>query len=238
MHPDVQDHAREFLTKFEGYLRQMYLDRRGLVTTGIGDLIDDHTSNNPMALVHQFRWVKIGPEDTDGDPAEDWEVEEEWNRVKAKQEWKLIGGGNFVKRAREAGIITLQIPIDEVDIKFMSKLSSFEQTMKATPGGYFQDYETFPADAQLGILSLIWATGPGRLHIDWPKFSGLCQNRQWLEIAERKEFRWSNIDPKREEAMILLFENAGNLEDAVAQGFDFDITMLSYPEIVLPVQNA
>jgi hypothetical protein len=223
---------------FEGYLRHMYLDNRGLVTTGVGDLIEPNPlppegDSRRYAMAKQYRWVHIAAGGGDGAPASDDEIEAEFDAIKAKQEWKNYGGGYYGRMA------TLQMPVDEMDRKFLPKLERFEATMKATPGGFFADYENFPADAQLAILSLIWANGPANMQKPghWPRFCALCKDRNWQEILTRKEYRWSNISRDREQAMIRVLTNAANLESANAQGFNFDITRVYYPGIVLSVQT-
>ncbi len=219
---------------FEGYVRQMYLDDRGLVSTGVGYLIDS------VDDAARLQWVRIAADGrSDGPSASRKEVEEEWKRVKTQQQWKGIGGGNFIAKARatQPPIITLQMAATEVDRTFMAMLNGLERTMKETPGGFFQDYENFPADAQLGILSHLWANGANNLHKRWPNFCRLCKERKWREIIETKHYRWKNIRKDRDQAMIRVFTNAANLEDANAKGFSFDAALVYYPQLILPLQE-
>ena len=105
----------------------------------------------------------------------------------------------------------------------------------------YEDYETFPADAQLGIISVIWANGAGanhwgprkdqdlRLHKTWPKFTGAVQRRAWLEIAEREYYKWRNIRDDRKRATGQVFRNAQLTEDALQSDPDTDTTLIRFP---------
>jgi len=211
----------------------MYLDQFGFVTTGIGNLID------PINRVKEFHWVKIGPNGTDGPYASAQEIDDEWRRVKGKIEWIKFGAGNFIKKGRNTRppIITLQIGLSEIDRTFLQKLTRMEQIMKNTPGGYFSDYDTFPADAQLAILTLIWAVGPNNLHIKWGNYCALCKGRKWQEIAVGNVYHWNNMLLRRDRALKNLFLNAASMEARKKAGFDCNFAQLNYPTLLFQVRD-
>ena len=60
-------------SQWEGYLPYMYLDVRGLVTTGMGNLID------PISLATALPWQRA-----DGSPASQSEIVAAWQAVKAR----------------------------------------------------------------------------------------------------------------------------------------------------------
>jgi hypothetical protein len=231
MYDTVRAIIRKFLSMYEGELKQMYLDNRGLVTTGVGNLLQDSTAAT------NYQWEHISGNAL----ASSDEVIAEYNNVKSDDtktkipNWKIMGGGNFVKRAIELGIVTLQLTSDSYNKIFTSTLNGLEGTMKGTPG--YEAYETFPADAQMGILSVIWANGAGgivkegdlRLHRTWPNFTRKVKARQWGDIADKEDFKWKNINADRKVATKTVFQNAQTAEDQLAQNSATDVTIVLYP---------
>ena len=217
MHDTVARIIRNWLGQFEGPVREMYLDNRGFVTTGVGTLLQSaHDANG-------YRWERIA-----GGAASQPEVATEFERVRSPETkrkipgWAVMGGANFIKSATRLGIVTLRLTADSVDKMFQDKLASLETTMKGTPG--YEEYEDFPGDAQIGIISVIWANGAGaqnvgpqkqdlRLHRTWPGFTGACERRAWLEIADRKHYKWTNIRDDRNKATERVFRNADIVEN-------------------------
>jgi len=145
----VRDKFTAFTVAFEGATRWMYLDVKGLVTTGDGNLIDSVAAAQALPWRHG-----IG-----GDYATPAEVAAAWNRVKASQDKKLIGGGN----AYWQNLTDLRLDDDGIRQLVQSKLESNEAILKKR----FPNYELWPADAQLGLLSMAWAMGP---NFNYPKF--------------------------------------------------------------------
>lgn len=233
MHATVAAVIRKFLSLYEGEVREMYIDNRGLVTTGVGNLLQTASEAN------QYKWEKIS-----GGAASPQEVTSEFERVRSSEtkkkipNWAVMGGGNFIKAAKQSGIVTLRLTGESYDRIFNDKLSGLEATMKRTPG--FEDYEMFPADAQLGILSLIWANGAGaenwgpnkqdlRLHKTWPNFTSACKQRAWAEIANRKHYKWKNIMADRDTATEQVFRNAQVVEDQLQTVPSTDVTKIRFP---------
>lgn len=140
MHPSVQKAFEGFSTKFEGFLPYMYLDIKGLVTTGMGNLID------PIGAALGLPWKR-----PDGSLASQDEIRAAWNAVKARTDLAPKYGQAF------AGVTTLRLDKDGIEQLIARKLKENEDYLrKKYPG-----YEKWPADAQLGLHSMAWAMGPG-----------------------------------------------------------------------------
>jgi GH24 family phage-related lysozyme (muramidase) len=144
-----------FSAKFEGRLPFMYLDVLGLVTTGVGVLID------PVVCSLSLPWVC-----PDGSPAGQADITADWQHVKARQDLRLHGGGAF------RSVATLRLTDDAVDALTTAKMRLMEQHLIAR----FPQWESFPADAQLGILSVAWACGPA---FQFPKFQAAILAQDW-----------------------------------------------------------
>lgn len=152
MRDSVRAYFRTFSEKFEGSVSIMYLDVKGLVTCAIGNLID------PVTLALLLPWAHRG----DGTPATRDQVVAEWMRVKADPVGAARGWTHFVSSA------TLELTPGGVTCAILDRLATNEVFLKKR----FPAWEDWPADAQLGTLSIAWAAGPAWVA---PKFDGYAR---------------------------------------------------------------
>ncbi|HEY3499634.1 MAG TPA: hypothetical protein VGK73_33315 [Polyangiaceae bacterium] len=140
----------------------MYLDVLGLITTGIGNLID------PLSAALVLPWKRA-----DGSLATQGEIANEWNRLKGRQDLKT-------KHYREAGKLC-ELHLDDADIAALvdRKLDENARFLTKT----FPFFASFPADGQLGILSMAWAVGPAFTR-KFPKFTTHVLAGDWLRARE------------------------------------------------------
>ncbi len=223
MYPSVRQAFPSFTKQFEGDIRFMYLDVKGLVTTGKGNLIDP--MDGALGITWQHKKTGI--------PATRDEVIAEWKLVKSRQDLKntfCLRKGSFVD------ITTLEISQATLDELVSATLTSFEKTLKK----YFPDFDKWPADAELGVLSMAWALGPG-FPAAWPKFKAACLADDWEAAADNcriSETGNPGVHP-RNLADKQLFTNAACVEDSSdGAGYKSDVlyypTMLFKPLVVTP----
>lgn len=157
----------QFNRDLEGYLDFMYLNSRNLVTTGMGNLID------PRPVAERLNWY-------------DWrtgayvsidEIDAAWDGVKSRTDLSSHGGGAF------KNVTTLRITQDEIQTRIFSELEEMESYLKRWPP--FRDLETWPADAQLALLSMSWGMGPA---FNFPRFQEFASQRRWREAAAECRF--------------------------------------------------
>jgi GH24 family phage-related lysozyme (muramidase) len=215
MHPSVRSAFQNFTQQFEGAIPFMYLDVKGLVTTGIGNLID------PIGAALDLPWRNK-------------KTKAAASRAEIETEWKMVKGRTDLEHtlARKGGtwdkITTLELSDESIATLVDGKLSSNEATLKK----YFPDFDKWPADAQLGVLSMAWALGPA-FPATWPKFKAAALAQDWNKAAANSHISEAGnpgVAP-RNRADKVLFENA-----AVVQGDpdDYTSSVLYYPTIVLP----
>jgi GH24 family phage-related lysozyme (muramidase) len=149
--------------RYEGRTTWMYLDTKGLVTVGVGNLVD------PVSLALELPWLR-----GEGGPASCAEVEAEWERVKAMREGMVAG-----RYRTGAGLHLAEEAVDELVAR---KLEEFWGHLVR----YFPGAPDWPADAQLGLLLHAWAVGPHayRRAKGWPKLSAALDSRDWAMAAE------------------------------------------------------
>lgn len=159
----------DFLTPMEGEVRWMYQDHLGLVTVGIGNLID-----SPEAA-----WATRdygAPFLHGGDPAREAaepQVREAWQAV--KKDPSLAGRWPLAEHLSD-----LRLSADGVRNLVRNRLVEYEQTLYGF--AEFADHDSWPADAQLALASMTWAMGAAFAE-DWPNLRAACAARRWLAAA-------------------------------------------------------
>lgn len=193
-----------FTIQFEGYTRWMYLDVKGLLTTGVGNLIDS------PAVAEALPWKRA-----DGSLADKGEVCAEWASVKWRTDLARHGGGAFEK------ITKLRLSEGDVRALVAKKLNANEAALKKT----FRTFDTWPADAQLALHSWAWAVGPAA---HWPKLHAALNRAvpDFLAAAEEISIHdpWNPVEG-RNSANVLLMWNAHWV-----QADKKDYSKLYYPE--------
>ena len=129
-----------FSTPLEGKLTYMYTDVKGLVTTGMGNLID------PMNTALALPW-----QSADGSAATQSQIQDAWNAVKQAYP-KIQSSGPATM-----GLTSIRLTDAGVAQLVNSKLKQNDEYLSSRIPGY----ALFPADAQLAIHSMAWAMGPG-----------------------------------------------------------------------------
>lgn len=182
MRQSVRDIWLEFNEPLEARTFWMYLDIRGFVTTAIGLLIDatktplQEPTDAERAASHQLA-ERLAWQLPDGSPAGPEQIDEEWDNVKAMMDLAPQGGGTFKSRT------SLRIDDDEVDRVVFEKLDEMESVLIGREP--FAGFEAFPADAQLGLLSMSWGMGP---NFRFPKFQTFVADGDWAGAATECRF--------------------------------------------------
>lgn len=158
MRASVADTFPAFTASFEGRTTWPYRDVKGLVTVACGNLID------PLGEAMGLPWQ------VDGRPATDAEIRAGWEAVKA------------LPPAMRASAYALAVPplrLTEGAIDELVRRRAGE--MDRALASRFPGWESLPADAQLGTISLAWACGPA---FAFPRFSAALQARDFATCAD------------------------------------------------------
>lgn len=226
MQQSVRDAWLAFNDPLEGRVPFMYLDVKGLVTTAIGNLIDatqgslraptDAERQSSHAMARQFAW-----QHDDGSLASPDEIDAAWDTVKSHLERAGNGGGTF------GDLTTIRLSPDEIERIVFEKLDQMEGFLKGRHE--FASFEDWPADAQLGLLSMSWALGPA---FHFPNFQGFVQNGDWDGASTECRFGpEAGTIIERNDRDQQLFRNAAQ---AVAQGLDFAVLQFQPPPRARP----
>lgn len=196
----VRAHFYDYNAPFEGVVPYFYQDVKGLVTIGVGNLVDPY--------VKGLRMYK-----KDGTNATEAEVRAEWQRVKDDPKAAKLGHTHTRK------ITSLRMTPEGVAALVDSKLLEMEKYLQER----FTEWEMWPADAQLGTLSVAWACGPA---FRFPKFEKALLVRDWSTCAAESAISTKGapgIIP-RNRAQLICFRNA-----AEVTRLGLDPNILFYP---------
>jgi hypothetical protein len=234
LHSSVLDIFPSFSREFEGQVPHLYLDVLGLPTTGIGNLVNDVSS------VTRLPW-RVGE---DGPLAPLAEILEHWNYLKSRQDLKT----RHYKYAKDAFMQrfghVLTLSNEAIDELVERRLGDFaEYSAKKWP-----NFQFFPADAQLGICSMLWALGS---LTKFPNCARLVSKEDWLGCAagapakttdkgwqaasyacKIKEEGNAGIIP-RNKANVMLFRNAA---DSVRYGLP--VGQLLWPSVPIVTETS
>jgi hypothetical protein len=211
MRDSVRKAFVKFTETFEGSVATMYLDVKGLVTVAIGNLIDPIGAALDMPFLRQ-----------DGSPASRTEIGAEWRRMKTTPSLARSGWTAAAKLA------TLHLSEEGIQSVVRAKLAQMERYLIDMPGR-FPDFESYPADAQLCLLSMSWACGPA---FRFPKFEACIRARDFVGAIEHCHMEDSHnpgLRPRNAASLVLL-ANAAAVEAA-----GDDPEALHYPRKYQPV---
>jgi GH24 family phage-related lysozyme (muramidase) len=182
-----------FSARFEGRLDFMYADVLGLVTTGVGNLID------PIVHALVLPWVHK----SDGSPASRSEVEDEWHMVKSRTDLDRRGGGAF------GAVTSLRLEQAAIDNLVVSKMRGNEETIK----GWWPGYDDACADGQMGVHSMSWAMG-SLFNRSFPAFTKALLAGDYVKAAAQCHMNTvgnPGLIP-RNAANVQLFTNAADVD--------------------------
>jgi hypothetical protein len=183
---------RDFTIKHEGFTPFMYLDIKGLVTTGIGNLVDYQSAGTNAGYEEALSLPWKRP---DGSLASKAEIGDAWRTVKSHQEMRNGGGMAYAK------LTDIRLDREAVFDLVSHKLAQVETTLRER----FHAWEAWPADAQLATLSMAWAMGAW---FNFPKFT-VAVNRIPPDFESAAvESHISNGTKARNDANAEMFRNA------------------------------
>ncbi len=139
MRPTVRSVFYDFNLPMEGAVNHLYQDVKGLVSIGVGHLVDPVASAVHLPLKRE-----------DGSLASRDEIVAEWARVKGEPSFARLG-----HRAAQQ-VTRLHLTKEDLLEMLLRKLDANDVYLSRR----FPEMGEWPADAQLAVHSLSWACGP------------------------------------------------------------------------------
>ncbi len=221
MRTSVKAHWAELNQPIEGSVPFMHLDVRGLVRAGMGNLIDVTSGPfGPPTLAERAASVSLAAElgwrTRDGQPASREAVAAEWDVVKRRTDLAPQGARAFEP------LTALRLTDEAIERAVLVRLERIEEPLRSRDP--FTRFDDWPADAQLGLLSMAWVMGPA---FNFPGFQRFAQDDDWEGAAGV-----CRISPdagtvrRRNDLNEQCFRNAAR---AVAEGIDPEILLIGDP---------
>lgn len=154
------DDSLAHLEIFEGTVPWMYLDTRGFVTVGVGELLANAAKAQTLGFVNP-----AGQQSTPD------AILDEFNRVSSLAPAKV----SAFYRTPTSPVL----PHTAIDTLLMNHLNFFDGQL----AGRFPSYAGFPDAAKLGLLDMIYNLGVTGLFKGFPHFMGAVDKQDWLGAA-------------------------------------------------------
>lgn len=157
MHVSYESY-HQFSAPLEGRVATMYCDCKGLITTGVGNLI------NTIASAMALPWLL-----SDGTKASTAAIHADWDKLHnsamdyAKWKWSVY-----------AKTMLCHLSDEGIDELVRHTLALNEATLKKR----FPAWDSFPADAQLAIMSVSWAVGAG-FYVKFQNLAKCIDEQDW-----------------------------------------------------------
>lgn len=155
------DEIKGFIAPSEGNISHMYVDTKGYVTVGIGNMVPDAKAATALAFVNR----------TTNNPATSAEITAEFDGV-AKQP-----KGKIARHYRQ--FTSLDLSDVEVNQLFQKRIEGFQKQLKTS----YSKYDSYPSAVQLALLDMAFQLGAYGLKNKWPKLNGAIDSEDWAVAA-------------------------------------------------------
>jgi hypothetical protein len=182
MNPMVTAGLLALLPELEGRIPYMYLDRKQIVTVGIGCVLAG--AGVAEDLPFQRR---------DGSRAGRDEIRAAFNLVVSRSD--LAG-----LYAQFATVTALRLSDSAMVELCLRRIAACETEARR----WFDDLDTWPLDAQMGVMIMIFGLGSNISR--FPRFRRACREKDWPTAGEQSH--WLYQRPDRTRALRTCFSNA------------------------------
>ena len=150
------------MTPFEGNVSHMYVDTKGFVTVGIGNMLPNAKAAQALPFINR----------TTRNAGTAAEIATDFERV-AKQP--------KAKAARYYRDFTaLDLPEVQINVLFQKRIDEFRGQLRRA----YPKYDSYPNGAQLALLDMAFNLGAGALKNKWPKLNQAIEKLDWAAAAE------------------------------------------------------
>ncbi len=163
---EVFDGFPAFVVQYEGNVPHLYQDVKGLITTGVGNLVD------PMDRALGLPWQR-----EDGGLATQDEIRADWQRVKA------LAPAMVASKYNAPGALHLSQDAINQLVRRVLALNVAWIVKHHLP-----EFPDYPAPVQTAILSMAWGLGAG-FFPQWPTFTAAVKRRDWKAAAENSHIK-------------------------------------------------
>lgn len=176
------------------------------VATGMGITFTGKSNRGAgLAMAKALEWVYKPGHPAAGTPCSGPDIERDYDTVLKEEALGLSGPGHLPQwKAMTNCRITPEGLKRGVRKRVVGNINYVRTLRKGNK--FLGDFDSFPADAQLCIISLTWANGN---EFGYPRFCQACREYDWLEASKQCGFaNKDNTLPKRQKAQEEMMRNA------------------------------
>lgn len=148
------------LERWEGKFSHMYLDKKGLVTVGIGKMLPDATAAQRLRFMRR----------TNGVAATAVEIATDFQEVQKQVK------NQYAHRYKK--YTQLDLPEDAIYELLKTEVNGFEANLKH----HFKGYNAYPVSAKRALLDMIYNLGLNKL-LKYKKLKKAVESQDWEEAA-------------------------------------------------------
>lgn len=192
MRPHVVQMFPRYSVDLEGICDHMYVDRKRLVTAGVGNLCE------PIQLALRFPWM-MGERRATVE-----EVTADWHAINSREEqlWNTVA-------AKQAQYTRVRLTEDAIDAMVLRQLTA---NINYARENFFPLWDTFSSDAHLALASTMWALGAG-IDKRRPGLVRAANNGDWVAAKHHAHLEESNNPGviERNRRQDICFDNAATV---------------------------
>jgi GH24 family phage-related lysozyme (muramidase) len=178
------DEIKGFIAPSEGNLAHMYLDSKGFVTVGIGNLLPDADTACALAFVNR----------TTSNPATRAEIVADFDAVSKQMK------GKIARSYRQ--FTSLDLPDVQINQLFQKRIEGFQKELRKS----YAKYDSYPGRVQLAMLDMAFQLGTYGLKNKWPNLNKAIDGEDWTAAAAA--CRRPDANAIRNDGTKALFEQA------------------------------
>jgi GH24 family phage-related lysozyme (muramidase) len=176
--------AKLLLVPSEGNVPHMYLDTKGLVTVGIGNMLPSVAAAQMLNFIDRATTAKATAD----------AIKADYEAVTKQPDSKVASYYRpFTK---------LDLPNVDIDVLFRARVDEFVGQLKKV----YPAFDSFPPSAQLALLDMGFNLGTGGLQKKFPKMNAAIAKLDWA--AAGTECNRPDVNQARNDATRALFTAA------------------------------
>lgn len=181
-----EETCRHLIKQGEGSISHMYLDTRGFVTVGVGNMLKTAADAQELTFVER----------DNGSAATAENIATDYNAVRERPYGMEYPASSFKTYTK------FDMSDAEINMLLDRRITEFEARLRDD----FLGFDSYPDRARLGLIDMAFNLGNHGLVTKFPTFTAAARAGHWMKCAEECQRR--GISDARNEEVKKLFEEA------------------------------
>lgn len=177
------DKRRSLIKRGEGCITHMYLDTKGKVTVGVGNMLPGVSEALELPFINRESREPGTPE----------EITKDFRRVADQKPGRVAGSYK--------AFTSLDLEDDAIDALLDRRIGDFEAGLRRN----FPGYDDYPQACRLALMDMVFNLGNNGLVTKFPSLTRAAREQDWEECAN--QCRRKGISEERNDEIRMLFES-------------------------------